>query len=155
MNGNAIAAGATANAGTSSVGLAANTIDNSYDSDDGAGQSVDNSGAFLSSNRGNVASSDEEFLVSAGTSVLNSQRTVGGDGSSTVDALLSNNLIQLFVNAHPDDSSNPQQTTDNFPGSGDSIDGSSFEISGNLMEAAAGGNSFASAIDHDLSLIHI
>ncbi len=146
MNGNSIAAGATANAGTSSVGLAANTIDNSYDSDDGAASSVENSGAFLNSDPSN-----DTYQASAGTVVLNSQRTLNGDESSLVGAFLgepgSGNTIQLFVNAHALDDTNPESVADAL--TTDSIDGSSFEVSGNSMEAAATGNSFNSLVNHD------
>ncbi|MEX0921767.1 MAG: hypothetical protein WD489_04960, partial [Rhodovibrionaceae bacterium] len=148
MSGNAIGASSTANAGTSSVSLDANTIDNSYDSDDDATNSVQNSGAFLSANRGNVFSSDEDFEASAGTTVVNSQRVLGGDGPSTVDALLSDNTIQLFVNAHPGDSNNPEADPSDATTT-DSIAGSAFDVSGNSMQAAASGNVFNSLISHD------
>lgn len=149
MANNTIASSASGNTGTSNVGLEGNTIDNSYNSEDaGATQTVDNSGAFL-----NADLDTDTYQVSAGTSVLNNQRSTGDLGGN-VSALLGDvdagNTIQLFVNAHPADDTNTE-TFDPTRDENDGLDGSSFEVTGNSMEAAATGNSFGSLIDHDAS----
>ena len=141
MANNSISSQAAGNSGTSSVGLEANTIDNSYDSDDGATQSVDNSGAFLSADLVN-----DSYQASAGTTVFNNQRSFGDLGGN-VSALLggedAGNTIQLYVNSHPLDDTNPEDLNTATHDS-DSLAGSSFEVTNNAMEAAATGNGFAS-----------